>query len=218
MLRLLCTHVTIGIQSFAQRGSFGLYTNMSATSPVYFNSAWTRSGIFFALFFFFFFLVQQITLIVPDHFHDFFLVFVPDMINGEQKGQLAVLCRCNYTVFAEAVATCVYSDRPVRVSFVGVSLPLYVHLFISLSVCLSVFLIAILCPAYFCAFPETVTLLLSPLVCILFVKKWFPYLTTACPCLNCQMLHAHWWWWLFPHVPGFGENVRQFTPCLPFFL
>ena len=24
-------------------------------------------------------------------------------------------------------------------------------------------------------------------------------------------------WWVFPHVRGFGENVRQFIPCLHFF-
>ena len=26
-----------------------------------------------------------------------------------------------------------------------------------------------------------------------------------------------WWWWLFPRLRGFGENVRQFTPRLSFF-
>ncbi|KAK7101829.1 hypothetical protein V1264_020153 [Littorina saxatilis] len=43
----------------------------------------------------------------------------PDTINGGQIGQLAVLCRSNFTVFAEAVKVCVYSDQPVRIAFVG---------------------------------------------------------------------------------------------------
>lgn len=42
-----------------------------------------------------------------------------DKINGQERGQVAVLCRSNFTVFSEAVKTCVYSDQPVRAAFVG---------------------------------------------------------------------------------------------------
>ena len=64
------------------------------------------------------------------------VLFVPDTTSGEEKGQLAVLCRSNYTVFAEAVAICVYSDKPVRVAFVGVSMFLCASVYFT--VCLSV--------------------------------------------------------------------------------
>ena len=30
--------------------------------------------------------------------------------------------------------------------------------------------------------------------------------------------HTHTWWWLFPRVRGFGENVRQFILRLCFFI
>ena len=35
-----------------------------------------------------------------------------------------------------------------------------------------------------------------------------------------SLLHVlkGWWWWLFPRMRGFGENVRPFIPCLCFFL
>ena len=34
----------------------------------------------------------------------------------------------------------------------------------------------------------------------------------------CVLLQvSRWWWWLFPCVRGFGENVRQFIPRLRFF-
>ena len=51
----------------------------------------------------------------------------------------------------------------------------------------------------------------------------------ACPCsgvykaFSSTFLAAHFliqtceWWWLFPPVRGFGENVQQFIPCLLFF-
>ena len=32
---------------------------------------------------------------------------------------------------------------------------------------------------------------------------------------QCSPVCTHgWWWWLFPHMQGFGENVWQFIPCL----
>ncbi|KAL5013331.1 hypothetical protein ScPMuIL_007601 [Solemya velum] len=38
---------------------------------------------------------------------------------GEQKGQLAILCRCNFTLFKEAVTKCCFSEEPIKVAFVG---------------------------------------------------------------------------------------------------
>ena len=43
-------------------------------------------------------------------------------MGGEQIGQLAIIARCNFTLFAEAVKTCCYSDKKVKVAFVGVSI------------------------------------------------------------------------------------------------
>lgn len=40
-------------------------------------------------------------------------------ITGEKVGQLAVISRCNFTVFSEAVKKCCYSDEKCIVAFVG---------------------------------------------------------------------------------------------------
>ena len=45
----------------------------------------------------------------------------PGGVNGQQEGQLAIITRCNYTLFAEAVKKCSFSEKPVMVAFVGVS-------------------------------------------------------------------------------------------------
>ena len=43
-------------------------------------------------------------------------------VYGETIGQVAVLCRCNFTVFSEAVKKCCYAgETNIRVAFVGVS-------------------------------------------------------------------------------------------------
>ncbi|KAK7503582.1 hypothetical protein BaRGS_00005121 [Batillaria attramentaria] len=44
---------------------------------------------------------------------------VPGKICGEQVGQLAILCRSNFAVFAEAVTLCVYSDQPTKIAIIG---------------------------------------------------------------------------------------------------
>lgn len=44
---------------------------------------------------------------------------IPGKMNGEQVGQLTILCRTNFTLFAEAVKLCVYSDQPIKISIVG---------------------------------------------------------------------------------------------------
>jgi len=46
---------------------------------------------------------------------------VTGSINGERVGQLAIICRCNFTVFSEAVKKCCYADEVCKVAFVGVS-------------------------------------------------------------------------------------------------
>ncbi|XP_060587800.1 F-box DNA helicase 1-like, partial [Ruditapes philippinarum] len=40
-------------------------------------------------------------------------------VNGEKVGQLAIISRCNFTVFSEAVKKCCYSDQQCKVAFVG---------------------------------------------------------------------------------------------------
>lgn len=40
-------------------------------------------------------------------------------VNGERVGQLAIISRCNFTVFSEAVKKCCYSDEECKVAFVG---------------------------------------------------------------------------------------------------
>ncbi|XP_052779694.1 F-box DNA helicase 1-like [Mya arenaria] len=40
-------------------------------------------------------------------------------INGDRVGQLAIICRCNFTVFSEAVKKCCYSNEECRVAFIG---------------------------------------------------------------------------------------------------
>nr|KAG5711393.1 hypothetical protein BaRGS_025820 [Batillaria attramentaria] len=42
----------------------------------------------------------------------------PGKICGEQVGQLAILCRSNFAVFAEAVTLCVYSDQPTKIAII----------------------------------------------------------------------------------------------------
>ena len=42
--------------------------------------------------------------------------------------------------------------------------------------------------------------------------SWATKLTTVTEGKQCK-----WWWWLFPCVRGFWENVWQFIPCLCFF-
>ncbi|XP_013400415.1 F-box DNA helicase 1-like isoform X2 [Lingula anatina] len=44
---------------------------------------------------------------------------VPGGVYGDQEGQLAILCRCNYTVFNEATKKCCYTDKNLKVAFVG---------------------------------------------------------------------------------------------------
>jgi hypothetical protein len=46
-------------------------------------------------------------------------------INGESIGQVAIICRSNFTVFNEAVKKCCYSDGDFKVGFVGVNLRTY---------------------------------------------------------------------------------------------
>ena len=33
----------------------------------------------------------------------------------------------------------------------------------------------------------------------------------------CEWFAMNWWWWLFPRLREFGENVRPFIPSLPSF-
>ncbi|XP_053378014.1 F-box DNA helicase 1-like [Mercenaria mercenaria] len=40
-------------------------------------------------------------------------------VTGEKVGQLAIISRCNFTVFSEAVKKCCYSDEECKVAFVG---------------------------------------------------------------------------------------------------
>ena len=42
-------------------------------------------------------------------------------IRGDTVGQIAVICRCNFTLFQEAVKKCCLSDDPCKVAFAGVS-------------------------------------------------------------------------------------------------
>lgn len=43
----------------------------------------------------------------------------PSSVHGVQEGQLAIITRCNYTLFSEAVKRCCFSEAPVKVAFVG---------------------------------------------------------------------------------------------------
>ncbi|KAK3581277.1 hypothetical protein CHS0354_033010 [Potamilus streckersoni] len=44
---------------------------------------------------------------------------IPGTVYGEQVGQLAIITRCNYTLFNEAVKKCCYADRDWKIAFVG---------------------------------------------------------------------------------------------------
>ena len=39
------------------------------------------------------------------------------------------------------------------------------------------------------------------------------------PFLHFSVLYNSWlWWWLFPHLQGFGGKVQQFIPCLHYLI
>ena len=44
---------------------------------------------------------------------------VSGSIQGDQEGQLAIITRCNFTLFAEAVKLCCFTEEPIKIAFVG---------------------------------------------------------------------------------------------------